>query len=68
MLKAHIAEETMGVRLEKRGPFAVYRFERGSTQRITLELPAVIKPPPLPPKRSPMEPPPLPGARLIEPI
>ncbi len=50
----------MAVRIDNRGPFAVYRFERGSTQRVTLELPAVMLPPPLPPKRSPNEPPPLP--------
>jgi len=53
----------MGVRLETRGPFSVYRFERGSTTRVTVELPAVgIMPPPLPPKRIATEPPPLPGA------
>lgn len=59
----------MAVRLDMRGPFAVYRFERGSTQRVTLELPAIM-PPPLPPKRSPVEPPPLPSssAQFSEPM
>jgi hypothetical protein len=51
---------TMAVRIDNRGPFAVYRFERGSTHRVTLELPAVMLPPPLPPKQSLSEPPPLP--------
>ena len=58
----------MGVRLDMRGPFAVYRFERGSTTRVTLELPAIVIPPPLPQKRAPHEPPPLPGAPLHEPV
>ena len=58
----------MSVRLDTRGPFAVYRFERGSTSRVTLELPAIIMPPPLPTKRMPQQPPPLPGAELHEPI
>lgn len=39
----------MSVRLETRGPFEIYRFERGSTHRITLELPAIVLPVPPPP-------------------
>lgn len=59
----------MAVRLEKRGPLAIYRFERGTTQRVTLELPAILLPPPLPPKRpSAAEPPPLSSAQLIDPM
>lgn len=57
----------MAVRLDTRGPFAVYRFERGTTQRVTLELPAVMMPPPLPQKRAP-QPPPLPSAHLSDPM
>lgn len=53
----------MAVRLDTRGPFPVYRFERRSTHRVTLELPAVMlsQPPPLkqiatdPPADSPPE-------------
>jgi hypothetical protein len=50
----------MAVRLDNRGPFAIYRFERGSVGRVTIELPAIQLPPPLPPKRLPLgeEPPP----------
>ena len=58
----------MAVRLDTRGPFAIYRFERGCAHRVTLELPAVM-PPPLPPKRAQPEPPPLPLSLLVlEPI
>jgi hypothetical protein len=57
----------MVVRLDTRGPFAIYRFERGSATRVTLELPAVM-PPPLPPKRIATEPPPLPPRQHREPI
>ena len=56
----------MAVRLDTRGPFAIYRFERGSTQRVTLELPIPLMPPPLPPKRVPISPPPLPAAGVSE--
>jgi hypothetical protein len=47
----------MAVRLDTRGPFTVYRFERRSTHRVTLELPAVMvaQPPPL--KRIAADPP-----------
>lgn len=59
---------TMAVRLDNRGPFQVYRFERGSTQRVTLELPAVMEPPPLPPQRAAAQPPPLPTAQMDKPM
>ena len=59
----------MAVRLDTRGPFEIYRFERGSTHRVTVELPVVMLPPPLPTKRPPLEPPPLPSARhMSEPM
>ncbi|MBK7860269.1 MAG: hypothetical protein IPJ65_16975 [Archangiaceae bacterium] len=51
----------MAVRIEQRGPFAIYRFERGPT-RVTLELPAFV-PPPLPEKHEELPPAPLPPRR-----
>jgi hypothetical protein len=36
----------MPVRVEAKGPFAVYRFERKSNDRITLELPVIALPTP----------------------
>ena len=47
----------MAVRLDTRGPFTVYRFERRSTHRTTLELPAVMLPQPPPLKRITADPP-----------